>query len=279
MPELLAKSVRIAFRNMCSGIYLGAIRDMFESEGFAPDLDHNPTVSGDRRSLVEQYHAAIRWDDPGQVARVLKVYSRALRGHGLAVDSADSRWASDAEQLIRELTDQGFRVDDHGNILFPAGQLDRGVTLDGYALLSDPDHLARRIERMETAVLKDPDAAIGDAKELVESVCKMILEEGGESPDKNLNLPALYKKTSKLLRLDVESVPASAKGSAAAHQVLRSLAAAVQGMAELRNQIGTGHGRTRRSPAEARHARLAVGSSKTLVIFLLDTWDIRRQNS
>jgi Abortive infection C-terminus len=53
------------------------------------------------------------------------------------------------------------------------------------------------------------------------------------------------------------SVPGSAKGSEAAHRVLQNLSTAVQSLAELRNQLGIGHGREKLSPAFARHARLA----------------------
>ena len=68
----------------------------------------------------------------------------------------------------------------------------------------------------------------------------------------------LYKLVAKELRLSPEAVPANAKGSAAAHRVLQNIGTAVQGLANLRNELGLGHGRTAPSPALARHARLAA---------------------
>jgi len=132
------------------------------------------------------------------------------------------------------------------------------------------------LARMDRRVSTNPDEAIGSAKELVESVCSLILEDAGEDPRRFHDLPSLYKATAKELKTSTDSVPATVKGSAAAHQVLRSLASAVQGMAELRNELGTGHGKTRRSPAGIRHARLATGSARTLAVFLLDTWHARQ---
>lgn len=80
-------------------------------------------------------------------------------------------------------------------------------------------------------------------------------------------------------RLSRESVPASAKGSAAAHRVLQNLATSVQGLAELRNELGLGHSRTAPSAALARHARLAANSARAVVEFVLETWHERKREA
>lgn len=51
----------------------------------------------------------------------------------------------------------------------------------------------------------------------------------------------------------------------------------IQSLAELRNQIGLGHGPARRSPALTRHARLAFNAGVAVVEFLLDIWHVRRE--
>lgn len=129
---------------------------------------------------------------------------------------------------------------------------------------------------MSVNVERDPPAAVGSAKELVESVCKFILDDYSVAYDKNDSLLDLYKKVAKALRLNRESVPDSAKGSESAQKVLQNLATAVQSLAELRNELGLGHGRTTASPAFARHARLAFNASRAVVEFLLETWHVRR---
>src|SRR5205085_6297929 len=120
---------------------------------------------------------------------------------------------------------------------------------------------------------------IGSAKELVESACKFVLDDYGVSYARNASLPDLYKAVSVELRLSRESVPDSAKGSQAAQRVLQNLMTAVQGLAELRNELGLGHGRTTPTPALARHARLAANSARTVVEFLFDTWHARKPSS
>ncbi|MGO9958212.1 MAG: abortive infection family protein [Solirubrobacteraceae bacterium] len=71
-------------------------------------------------------------------------------------------------------------------------------------------------------------------------------------------------------------MPTSVKGSQASHRILQNLSTAVQNLAELRNELGLGHGRTTPAPALARHARLAANASRTVVDFTLATWHERK---
>jgi hypothetical protein len=45
----------------------------------------------------------------------------------------------------------------------------------------------------------------------------------------------------------------------------------------LRNQLGTGHGRNKRSAALTRHARLAFNAASAVAEFMLDTWHARKR--
>jgi Abortive infection C-terminus len=90
-----------------------------------------------------------------------------------------------------------------------------------------------------------------------------------------LSYTSFYRRVADLLRLKAESVPASAKGSQTSQKILRTLTTTVQGLAELRNELGLGHGRSAPSPALAWHARLALNSTVTVTEFLLDTWQER----
>jgi hypothetical protein len=71
-------------------------------------------------------------------------------------------------------------------------------------------------------------------------------------------------------------IPDSAKGAEAIRKLLSNLGTIAQGLAELRNLYGTGHGR--HGPARgigARHAQLAAGSACTLITFLVQTHEER----
>jgi hypothetical protein len=123
---------------------------------------------------------------------------------------------------------------------------------------------------------RGPDTAIGASKELVESVCRIILADYGEHAPKGTDLPDLYKQTAKKLRLAAEDVPDSSKGSKAARMTLRTLATTIQSLAELPNELGTGHGRVASSPAFVRRGWLAFHATVTVSDFLLTTWRERR---
>lgn len=134
-------------------------------------------------------------------------------------------------------------------------------------------YMSRQIKRMESAIETDPDLAIGTAKELVETCCKTILKERSVSFDeKSDDLPKLVKTTLKELNLVPESISDSIKGSDTIKRILSNLSSVLQGIGELRNKYGTGHGKDGSTKGlTARHARLVVGSTSAIVHFIFDT--------
>jgi hypothetical protein len=140
----------------------------------------------------------------------------------------------------------------------------------------DPGYVAQQITRMDAAVINDPGLAIGTAKELVETCCKTILTERGIAFSKNADLPELVKLTSKELELTPSDIPDQAKASETIKRLLSNLATITQGVAELRNHYGTGHGKVATSKGlQPRHAKLAVGAASTLAVFLAETHNAR----
>jgi hypothetical protein len=129
---------------------------------------------------------------------------------------------------------------------------------------------------MAIGIKADPAAAIGSAKELAESVCKLVLDDYGQPYARAAKLLELYKAAAVALAISRASVPNSAKGSQASQKVLQNLATMVQSLAELRDELGLGHGRSKASPALERHARLACNASRTLTEFVLETWQTRK---
>jgi hypothetical protein len=137
---------------------------------------------------------------------------------------------------------------------------------------TDPGYIAQQITRMEAAVLNDPTLAIGTAKELVETCCKTILEARNIEFGRSADLPELIKSTVKVLELAPENIPDSKKAADTIKRLLNNLATITQGIAELRNQYGTGHGKAAGSKGlGSRHAKLAVGAASTLAVFLAKT--------
>ena len=141
---------------------------------------------------------------------------------------------------------------------------------------ADPGYVAQQITRMESAVGNDPGLAIGTAKELVESCCKTILTERAVQFSKNADIPELVKLTARELDLTPADIPEQAKASDTIKRLLSNLASITQGVAELRNHYGTGHGKAAGAKGlQPRHARLAVGAASTLAVFLAETHNER----
>lgn len=124
----------------------------------------------------------------------------------------------------------------------------------------------------------NPTEAIGKAKELIESCCKTIFEKKGMIPDRDWKLNNLVDETMKLLEITPEHVPDTAKEAKAIKAILGSLRGIASQMVVIRNAYGSGHGKSASYKGlEERHAKLAIGSSVTLVNFLWDSFE-RKSN-
>lgn len=204
--------------------------------------------------LSETVHPLVRPDED-VVAKLVEEFNRHLRRDGF--------------QLTPRSTISGRTV--YGGTRAGGGHNPAtALSLPKRTLLEDHSALDDHLRAIERDLSSDPAGAIAGAKELVESMYKLILDKRGVAYG-NEDLPKLYKKVAVELRLAKESVPASVKGSEAAHKVLTALNSTVFGLAELRNQLGRGHGRSTASPALERHARLAFNAAVTLTEFLYDT--------
>jgi hypothetical protein len=184
------------------------------------------------------------------------------------------------------LAADGWMLKPHGKlsgrpVYAPARTADAPLAIDfahQAAARIDAEYISQQVTRMEGAVDTDPELAIGTAKEFIESICKTILDERGEPHGKNDDLPALVRKTTKVLQLTPGDIAETARAADTIKRMLMNLATLVQGSAELRNAYGTGHGKSKaqaQSRLGARHARLAVGTAATLGVFLYETHEAR----
>jgi hypothetical protein len=274
--DLISKKTRLEFREFLVAFTLREIQMEFDSAGVSCDLDYQPPVSGQRRSLVEQYYHTVNWSDWRDVRKVLQAYGYILN-KALQVAENMTRgeeWAKRqrirVDVLIRLLRSDGFQWLD-GKLISGAGM----PSLDDIketAVEFDAKHLAEQIKRMEQSIEADPALAIGTAKELIETCCRTILTERGKPVTGAPDIPTLTKETLRELKLLPEGVPEEAKGREVIKRLLSNLATIGQGLAELRGLYGTGHGKDGKTQSiRSRHAKLAVGAAATLATFLFET--------
>lgn len=211
------------------------------------------------RFLCEMLHPVVR-PDPTETERLRQMFNQFLRHDGFELVER-TRISGRPVYVARFI-----------GVLTTPGLAAARDTLAG----TDPGYVSQQITRMESAVSNDPGLAIGTAKELVETCCKTILAARGVEFSKSADLPELVKQTVKELDLTPADIHEQAKASETIKRLLSNLASITQGVAELRNHYGTGHGKAAGAKGlQPRHARLAVGAASTLAVFLAETHNER----
>jgi len=141
-------------------------------------------------------------------------------------------------------------------------------------------YISAQIDIMLKMQNENPTEAIGKSKELIESCCKTIIENSKNNTDDHWDVNKLVKETMKLLNISTENISENTNESKTIKAILGNLHGIAINVAGLRNAYGSGHGKSASYKGlTVRHAKLAVGSSITLVNYLWDTYEWRKQNS
>jgi hypothetical protein len=201
------------------------------------------------RFLCEMVHPVVR-DDP-EVDDLVATFNRYLAPDGyrlVVVDTISGRRIFGAELA---LVGADGALDDARRI---ADALSSG-------------HVTAQIARMRANIVQDAPLAIGSAKEFVESICKGILDARRKTRTGKEDFPLLVSMTREALGLKVNP-----QSDVTLKSMLGALAIIGNSLAELRGQIGTGHGGAPETEAPpAGVARLAVNAALALGVFLWDT--------
>ncbi len=263
--DLISKQTRVGFREHLVGWTLRTIGDLFDAADIPRvDIPEERLPAGERRSLVEQYYAGVDWSSSLDVRKVLRAYEDILAE--LEPDSQQYR-------KLTNLLKRDNLVHKDGRLL-SAGLIDLAKVEQACETV-DASTLRDHIRRIEESVESDPAQAIGSAKELVETVAKLVLSHYSIDPNQYTTLPKLVKEAMKCLNLSINNISGDTRGAGSMRQVVAGLGQVVGGIAELRNLYGTGHGREELRTVDPRHARLVVGAAATLCAFLLETLDAR----
>lgn len=128
-----------------------------------------------------------------------------------------------------------------------------------------------QLRRIQSGLVDDPAHAIGQSKELLETVCKSILGLHGNSKDaRSKDLPELVKDVKTKLKLETKDLP----GDDQRIRIYSALTQIAISTAELRNQgLGTGHGSVNGATADQSLAHLVVTSVSGVCHFLLSTFE------
>jgi hypothetical protein len=118
----------------------------------------------------------------------------------------------------------------------------------------------------------EPAGAITLARTLLEDVCKWVLDQAGETWQESDDLPVLYRKLAKVLKLAPDD-----HTEQVFKQILGSCQSVVESLGALRNKLSDAHSAgPKRARPQPRHAELAVNLAGAMATFLVATWEARK---
>ena len=172
------------------------------------------------------------------------------------------------ERVNRILAQNGLSYADGGRIL---GATLRVPSRSLESLIRERDLNALEVEfqRALKDVEVDPPSAVTAACSILESLCKVYIEDNGLDMPRDQSIKDVWKVVQRHLGLNPAEV-----ADQDITRILGGLSSVVDGVGALRTHAGSAHGRGRgASPLPVSRSRLAVHASHTLVTYVLEVWD------
>jgi hypothetical protein len=270
--DLISKATRNDFREVLVGFVLREIQMIFDAAELRPRTDHVPSVSGARRSLVEQYYANIDFASATDVRKLAVAYDEVMeqlsRWQSASYDPAQAE--ATFNSLIRRMERDGFRFE---NGRFVSDNL-KPTVVDALSLVAlSEESITEHVEKARAKIESgDFAGAIASAYTLIEGFLKEVLRQKQVAFKQDEgDIRELYKLASVPLNLN----PAGENLESYFRTILQGLKSLVTGLYEVSNKASDRHVR-RYNPAR-HHAKLAVNAAFTLCEFLLDSWTYQQE--
>jgi hypothetical protein len=264
--NFISASTRVEFREALSSFVLREINDLFEVGQFEPNLQYQPPVGGQRRTLVEQYFANIDLSNPRQVRRVLVVFEELI----FRLNTSPNGKSSEVQQLVAKLLGRmqrdGFQFQD-GKFACPKLI---GTAVSAPLLIAlTQDSIAEHIEKANAKIESgDAAGAITSAYTLVEGFLKQVYKTavGASFKESEGDIRTLYGAVAERLNL----APKGESLESYLKAILQGNVSQIGGLYELANKASDRHAR-KYNPAR-HHAQLAVNTAFTLCEFVLASY-------
>lgn len=129
----------------------------------------------------------------------------------------------------------------------------------------------RALEHVNT----EPKESVSAACNILESVCKIYIADEGLTMPAKQDLQSVWKVVKEGLGMDPQRIEDNDL-----RKILTGLFSIVDGIGAFRTHASTAHGAGRKSyNVKPRHARLAVNTAHSLVLYILESWEERKANS
>jgi hypothetical protein len=208
--------------------------------------------------ICDTLHPAVRSDED-EYQKLLGIYNKRLAQDGFELF---------VSEYISTMPVYSFRKTTFGTEYIESKQ----ATIKKYL---DTDYVRGKIKIMTNSIASDPDLAIGTSKELIETICNSILSNKGIAPQKEWELSKLFKATLDQVEfVNTDGLENAEQGKKSLKQILGGLNSVIQGLAELRNSYGTGHGKAADFiQMDQRYVSFLVAVVSDVSIFLLSLTD------
>lgn len=268
--DLISKATRNEFRELLVGYTLREIEETFDAGGLTPRADYQPTVSGQRRGLVEAYYANLDFSSPSDVKKLLSTYEEIIENLTQAAERQPSEnHIATINSLLRRMERDGFRYEGRRFVSNTLTAVVHAPSLVQLSEASIQEHLDKARQKIASG---DHAGAIANSYTLVEDFLKQLLRKTGTGFNENEgDIRALYK----LAAVPLNLAPKNESLETHLKTILEGLQRQIGGLYEVANKASDRHAR-RYNPAP-HHARLAVNVAFTLCEFLLESYEYQQK--
>lgn len=177
-------------------------------------------------------------------------------------------WEAHRKRIYKALAHYGMTYQS-GGVIQTIGISGATKTLEEILKARDIEAIELEFHRAMENTNIDPPASLTAACAIIESACKLYIEENNLNPPKEATVKPLWNTVARDLNFDPSKVEDDDL-----KKILTGLSSIVDGIGALRTHAGSAHGRGElRYKIQPRHARLATHASHTLTVFLLESWD------
>jgi hypothetical protein len=226
---------------------------------------------GSKQVKVQEWLRRINNDESTQplqiLGRLIEVYMEELPPDGDPFDDSLPLTETQAQQKLKKALARHELQYIRGGLVSKAiGTPSRA--LDDFIRKKDLPAVDQEFTRALSNVEKNPREAVSAASNILESICKVYIEERGlEMPHKQ-DLKPIWT----LVRKDLGFDPGVVEDKDL-QLILSGLISVVEGIGSLRTHASSAHGAGKKTyKLEPRHARLAIHAAHTVTLFIFESW-------
>lgn len=186
------------------------------------------------------------------------------------VGSGDHDRKTKRERLLKVLSENGLHYSSEGVVTAAIGT--PTLSLDDYIRRLDLEAVKQEFTRAIGNIETSPRDALSAASNILESICKIYLEEMGLPKPSSLDLPSVWRVVRRDLGIDSGQIEDNDL-----REITTGICAVVSGLGALRTHASSAHGAGKSVyKLKPRHVRLAVHAAHTIALFILESWSEKR---